>query len=80
MRLLNPTNAPALFVGDGLSDRYAVDSADLVFAKNGLATYCKESGIEYASFRNLNDVVAHLDHWVVSRTFLKDQLKERASA
>jgi 2-hydroxy-3-keto-5-methylthiopentenyl-1-phosphate phosphatase len=39
MRLLNPGNAPALFAGDGLSDRYAVESASLVFAKNGLATY-----------------------------------------
>jgi 2,3-diketo-5-methylthio-1-phosphopentane phosphatase len=80
MRLLNPTNAPALFVGDGLSDRYAVDSADLVFAKNGLATHCNENGIEYASFENLNDVAAHLDSWLVSRTFLKDEIEERASA
>ena len=80
MRLLNPTNAPALFVGDGLSDRYAVDSADLVFAKNGLARYCNENGIEHTSFTNLNDVAAHLDRWVVSRTFLKDEIEERASA
>jgi 2,3-diketo-5-methylthio-1-phosphopentane phosphatase len=80
MRLLNPTNAPALFVGDGLSDRYAVDSADLVFAKNGLATYCNENGIEHASFRNLNDVAEHLDRWVLSRTFLKDEIEERVSA
>ena len=80
MRLLNPTNAPALFVGDGLSDRYAVDSADLVFAKNGLAKYCNENGIEHASFRNLNDVAAHLDRWLISRTFLKDEVEQRASA
>jgi 2,3-diketo-5-methylthio-1-phosphopentane phosphatase len=80
MRLLNPRNAPALFVGDGLSDRYAVDSADLVFAKNGLATYCKENGIEHTSFQNLNDVAADLDRWVVSRTFMKNEVGERASA
>jgi 2-hydroxy-3-keto-5-methylthiopentenyl-1-phosphate phosphatase len=80
MRLLNPSNAPALFVGDGLSDRYAVDSADLVFAKDGLATYCHENGIEYAPFRNLNDVAAHLDRWVVSLTFLKNEIEQRASA
>jgi 2,3-diketo-5-methylthio-1-phosphopentane phosphatase len=80
MRLLNPTNAPALFVGDGLSDRHAVESADLVFAKNGLATYCDENGIEYARFQTLNDVAAQLDQWVVSRTFLKDEIEERASA
>jgi 2,3-diketo-5-methylthio-1-phosphopentane phosphatase len=80
MRLLNPTNAPALFVGDGLSDRYAVASADLVFAKNGLATYCNENEIEHTLFRDLNDVAAHLDRWLVSRTFLKDEIEERVSA
>jgi len=80
MRLLNPTNALALFVGDGLSDRYAVNSADLVFAKKGLATYCSENRIEHASFTNLYEVAAHLDRWSVSRTFLKDEIKERASA
>jgi 2-hydroxy-3-keto-5-methylthiopentenyl-1-phosphate phosphatase len=80
MRLLNQTNALALFVGDGLSDRYAVNSADLVFAKNGLATYCTENGIEHTSFTNLNDVAAHVDRWIVSRTFLKDEIEERASA
>jgi 2-hydroxy-3-keto-5-methylthiopentenyl-1-phosphate phosphatase len=80
MRLLNPTNVPALFVGDGLSDRYAVDSADLVFAKNGLATYCAENGIEHISFANLNDVTAHLDRWVLSRAFVKGEIEERASA
>jgi 2,3-diketo-5-methylthio-1-phosphopentane phosphatase len=80
MRLLNRTNAPALFVGDGLSDRYAVESADLVFAKNGLAAHCTENGIEHVSFSNLNDVAAQLDRWAVSRTFLKDEIEERASA
>jgi len=80
MRLLNPTNAPALFVGDGLSDRYAVASADLVFAKNGLATYCNENEIEHTLFRDLNDVAAHLDRWLISRTFLKDEVEQRASA
>src|SRR6266850_2688386 len=80
MRLLNPTNAPALFVGDGLSDRYAVASADLVFAKNGLATYCNENEIEHTLFRDLNDVATQLDRWLISRTFLKDEVEQRASA
>jgi 2-hydroxy-3-keto-5-methylthiopentenyl-1-phosphate phosphatase len=31
-------------VGDGLSDRFAVDEADVVFAKRQLLAYCQEHG------------------------------------
>jgi 2-hydroxy-3-keto-5-methylthiopentenyl-1-phosphate phosphatase len=80
MRLLNRTNAPALFVGDGLSDRYAVESANLVFAKNGLARYCREQSIEHMPYNNLGDVAVYVERWLVSRAFLDDEIKERASA
>jgi 2-hydroxy-3-keto-5-methylthiopentenyl-1-phosphate phosphatase len=80
MRLLNRTNAPALFVGDGLSDRYAAESANLVFAKNGLARYCQEQSIEHISYNNLEDVAAYLERWLASRAFLDDEIEERASA
>ena len=80
MRLLNRTNAPALFVGDGLSDRYAVESATLVFAKNGLARYCREQSIEHVSYNNLEDVALYLDRWLAARAFMDDEMEERASA
>jgi 2-hydroxy-3-keto-5-methylthiopentenyl-1-phosphate phosphatase len=80
MRLLNHTNAHAIFVGDGLSDRYAVESADLVFAKDRLAAYCREYSIEHTLYNNLGEVAAHLDRWLASRVFLKDERKTRASA
>ncbi|MDQ2936044.1 MAG: HAD-IB family phosphatase [Acidobacteriota bacterium] len=80
MRLLNPTNAPALFVGDGFSDRYAVESADLVFAKDGLAAYCSEHSIEHTSYNNLAEVATWVDRWLISRVFLDKELEERASA
>src|SRR5437588_9690912 len=64
MRLLNLTNAPTIFVGDGLSDRYAVESADLVFAKNGLAAHCREQSIEHHSYENLGEAAAYLDRWL----------------
>jgi 2,3-diketo-5-methylthio-1-phosphopentane phosphatase len=35
---------PVIFVGDGLSDRFAVDEADVVFAKRQLLAYCQEHG------------------------------------
>src|ERR1700681_3726001 len=80
MRLLNKTNAPAIFVGDGLSDRYAVESADLVFAKDGLAAYCGEQSIEYTSYENLGDVSAHIDRWLAGRVFLREEAQDRVSA
>jgi 2-hydroxy-3-keto-5-methylthiopentenyl-1-phosphate phosphatase len=80
MRLLNKTNAPAIFVGDGLSDRYAVESADLVFAKDGLAAHCTEQSIEYTSYQNLGDVSAHIDRWLAGRVFLREEAQDRVSA
>ncbi len=80
MRLLNPANVPAIFVGDGLSDQYAVESADLVFAKNGLATYCAENSVEYVSFNDLGAVAWRLDRWLVARVFTEGELKKRVSA
>ena len=60
MKNLNPHNAPTIFVGDGLSDRYAARAADLVFAKKGLAKYCAAENIEFAAYQNLGDVAAKL--------------------
>src|SRR5216683_3186911 len=77
MRLLNPANAPAIFVGDGLSDQYAVESADLVFAKNGLASYCRDNSVEHISFNDLREVARHLDRWLVSRMFREVEIGER---
>ena len=80
MRLLNKTNAPAIFVGDGLSDRYAVESADLVFAKDGLAEYCSARLIEHTRYQNLGEVAAHIDRWLAGRVFLREETQDRVSA
>ncbi len=45
-----------VLVGDGASDRRAAAVADIVFAKDGLARWCAESGIEFVSFACLDDV------------------------
>ena len=60
MRLLNRADAPAIFVGDGLSDRYAAAKADLVFAKSSLAAHCREQAIPYVPFEELDEVAASL--------------------
>ena len=80
MRLLNRANATAIFVGDGLSDKYAVESADLVFAKNALAAYCSENSVEHTSYNTLGDVAQHLSCWLISHVFRDDEIEERVSA
>ena len=80
MRLLNKTNAPAIFVGDGLSDRYAVESADLVFAKDALAGYCSANSIEHTPYQSLGDVATQIDRWLAGRVFLMEEELDRVSA
>ena len=61
MQSLNPSGARTIFVGDGLSDRYAAAVADVVFAKDRLATYCIDAGIPHNQFSDLSDIAAFLD-------------------
>jgi 2,3-diketo-5-methylthio-1-phosphopentane phosphatase len=61
MLLLTRARVPSVFVGDGLSDRYAAACADLVFAKASLAAYCREHEIEHITYDGLGEVAAHLD-------------------
>jgi 2,3-diketo-5-methylthio-1-phosphopentane phosphatase len=61
MSLLNPNGGPTIFVGDGLSDKYAAASADLVFAKDSLAALCREQRIAHRQYRTLADVAEQLD-------------------
>jgi 2,3-diketo-5-methylthio-1-phosphopentane phosphatase len=44
IRRLGKGKHPVIFVGDGLSDRFAVDEANVVFAKRQLLAYCHEHG------------------------------------
>jgi 2-hydroxy-3-keto-5-methylthiopentenyl-1-phosphate phosphatase len=61
MRQLNPNRRPAIFVGDGLSDRYAVRSGAVVFAKTGLATFCEDQNIPHHRYGSLRHVAAQID-------------------
>ena len=62
MKNLNRERAPMIFVGDGLSDRYATQSADLVFAKQGLANFCTEKKIKFFAYQNLSDVAERIEY------------------
>jgi 2,3-diketo-5-methylthio-1-phosphopentane phosphatase len=52
---------PVVFVGDGMSDRFAVEFADVVFAKRHLLAYCRENGIACHPFETFKDVQVTLE-------------------
>lgn len=60
MRLKNPLKLPAIFIGDGLSDRFAAQDAHLVFAKKSLAEFCLNENLPHINYRNLKQVAENL--------------------
>ncbi len=54
-------SARAVFIGDGLSDRCAVEAADWVFAKGALAMYCERQGVPYTTFETFADISLALE-------------------
>ncbi len=46
-----------VYIGDGYSDRYAIRSADTVFARADLAGYCDLTGLPYHPFDDFHDVM-----------------------
>jgi 2-hydroxy-3-keto-5-methylthiopentenyl-1-phosphate phosphatase len=63
MACLKAAGAVTVFVGDGFSDRYAATSADIVFAKDKLATFCENASVPYTSFDTLAAVADRIDRW-----------------
>ncbi len=49
------------YVGDGFSDRCVAQAASRVFARDGLATYLAEKGVEYETYEDFYDVAGALD-------------------
>jgi 2-hydroxy-3-keto-5-methylthiopentenyl-1-phosphate phosphatase len=56
IRRVRKKQQPVIFIGDGLSDRFAVEVADVVFAKNELLAYCRERGLACRPFETFGDV------------------------
>jgi 2-hydroxy-3-keto-5-methylthiopentenyl-1-phosphate phosphatase len=61
MKMKNPYAAPSIFIGDGLSDRFAAQSADIVFAKKKLSEFCLENRVPQTTYTNLKQVAENLD-------------------
>jgi 2-hydroxy-3-keto-5-methylthiopentenyl-1-phosphate phosphatase len=54
-----------VYIGDGLSDKCAVQEADFVFAKNDLRKFCVKEGIEHFAFSNFGDVIRIFDKAII---------------
>ena len=61
IRRLRAGRQPVIFVGDGMSDRFAVEVADVVFAKRHLLAHCRENGIACHPFETFREVQATLE-------------------
>jgi len=61
MERLQAAGAVSVFVGDGLSDRYAAMAANVVFAKDKLAAFCDNASIPYMPYGTLAAVAEGID-------------------
>jgi 2,3-diketo-5-methylthio-1-phosphopentane phosphatase len=60
-----------IYIGNGFSDRCAVQYADIIFAKDELLKYCEENNITYFPFASFDDVLAKLRKVAASGNFRK---------
>ncbi len=60
-----------VYIGNGFSDRCAVDYADMVFAKDELLKYCEENNITYYPFSTFEEVLSKFRRIFESGRFRK---------
>jgi 2-hydroxy-3-keto-5-methylthiopentenyl-1-phosphate phosphatase len=53
-----------VFAGDGSTDRYAAEVADIVFARRRLRSYCEAAGVPFLPFEEFGPVTAQLERWL----------------
>ncbi len=65
----------SVYIGDGHSDIYVVNYADIVFAKKSLASYCWKNNITYSEYQTFGDIQKKLEKILDKKT-----LKHRQAA
>lgn len=50
-----------IYIGDGLSDRFAARASDVVFAKSELRDYLMQNNVDFISFTDMSDV----NQWMI---------------
>ena len=69
IRRVRKKQQQVIFIGDGLSDRFAVEVADVVFAKHELLAYCRKRGIPCRPFENFGEVQKELAEFLEAGSF-----------
>lgn len=64
IRRVRGSHSPVIFIGDGLSDRFSVTEADVVFAKDKLLAYCSDSGLACRPFSAFSEIRSELEAMV----------------
>jgi len=75
VRSSQPANQLTIFIGDGSTDRYGAEVADIVFARHRLKGYCERARIPFVPFENFHEVNQKLTAWLDGR----DDLPRRTS-
>lgn len=65
-----------VYVGNGFSDRCAVQYADIVFAKDELLKYCEDNNITYFPFSSFDDVLSKFRRIFLNGSFRKHHRAE----
>ena len=78
MARLGAGDGLVVFVGDGMSDRYAATCADVVFAKDKLAVFCDAESIPYTPFDTLAAVAESLARLLEADPQLPRSLSRKA--
>ncbi|MCL4538823.1 MAG: MtnX-like HAD-IB family phosphatase [Bacteroidetes bacterium] len=60
-----------VYVGNGFSDRCAVDYADIIFAKDDLLKYCEANNITFFPFEDFSEVLSKFRKTFESKKFRK---------
>jgi 2-hydroxy-3-keto-5-methylthiopentenyl-1-phosphate phosphatase len=64
VRTLGHDTRRSVFAGDGSTDKYAAEVADIVFARRRLKGYCEASGIPHYPFEEFGPVTEQLRRWL----------------
>ncbi len=80
MRQVENRETRIVFIGDGFSDRFAVEKADVVFAKKQLLGYCRRRNIPCRAFETFADVQTKLEKLTAKPKISRQGAKARRPA